>query len=140
MTEPKKNPLQNGQSCKWTADEVLEEAVKAIKKYNIFKMKELWAFVPFSQKLYYSRLDSIKHSEQLLQLKEAINNNKISMKKVLQKKWSKQRNATTEIVLYKLCADKEELDILNNKMSDKEIDVNEAIRAIQAIVANKDKS
>lgn len=47
-------------------------------------------------------------------LKEALENNKKFMKRGLRAKWYTNDNATTQVALYKLLADDEELKRLNN--------------------------
>jgi len=85
-----------------------ELALDAIKKYRLFFIDDLWAYVPYSRPLFYKKgLD--KDDE----IRDAILNSKITTKGELRKKWRDNFNPTTSIALYRLICSDEERDALS---------------------------
>ena len=66
-------------------------------------------------------------------IKDELNKNKIKMKAGLRKKWYMNNNATTQIALYKLISNEDELIRLNNQDITSK---GEAIRPIQITVVD----
>ena len=88
-----------------------ELALKAIKTYRLFFVDDLWAYVPYSRALFYKKcLD--KDDD----IRDAIQNSKITTKGELRKKWRDNFNPTTSIALYRLiCSDEEREALSYNK-------------------------
>jgi DNA-binding transcriptional regulator YbjK len=94
----------------------LEElALKAIKKEKLTWHDEVVAFLPCSRATYYN-----KGLDKLDTIKDAINENKLSMKAQMKHKWFKSENATLQIALMKMIANDDEWDKLNTQKSKNE--------------------
>jgi len=87
---------------------LIDTALKAIKANDLVYLDEVFAFVPYSKALFYS-----KKLEQLDDIKKAINTNKIKIKSGLRKGWRKSDNPSLQIALYKLIGTDDETDRLN---------------------------
>lgn len=86
-------------------------ALDAIKKYRLFFIDDLWAYVPYSRALFYKK--NLYKDEDII---EAIMNSKITTKGELRKKWRDNFNPTTSIALYRLiCSDEEREALSYNK-------------------------
>lgn len=86
-------------------------ALDAIKKYRLFFIDDLWAYVPYSRALFYKK--NLYKDEEII---EAIMNSKITTKGELRKKWRDNFNPTTSIALYRLiCSDEEREALSYNK-------------------------
>lgn len=94
--------------------EIIDQCLKVIEDECIFFIEELLAFVPISKGTFYkwkmNEMDSIKN---------AITQGKIKGKNHLRKKWMQSENATTDIALYKLLADDDEIEKLSSNYTPK---------------------
>lgn len=97
----------------YTKQYIIDKSLEAIEKYKIIFVSEIFAFVPFGKDVFYQ-----KKVDKNDKLKSAIEQNRISVKKGLQKKWYDSDNATTQIALYKLTGTEDERDILNTQKID----------------------
>ena len=96
-------------------DEIIELCLEVIEKECIFFVTELIAFIPISRPLFYQwKLDKLDI------LKDALNNSKVKGKNFLRRKWMENDNATTDIALYKLLADDEEIEKLSSNYTPKD--------------------
>lgn len=93
--------------------ELEKQSLEAIQKHNLFFIQDVVAFLPCNSATFYNH-----ELEQLETIKEALAENRIKTKNGLRAKWYKNDNATTQIVLYKLLADDEELRKLNSQYVD----------------------
>lgn len=87
----------------YTKKYMIKASLEAIKKYNLIFIDEIFAYVPFSRALYY-----VKQLDKLDELNKEILNNKIKIKKSLQKKWHDSSNPITQLALYKLVGTNDE--------------------------------
>jgi len=94
----------------YSKQELEQQALEVIDKENIIFIEDLVTFMPCSAKTFYNH-----ELHKLQTLKDKINNNKIKDKATLRAKWFKSDNATLQVALYKLLANEEELDRLNNR-------------------------
>ena len=85
------------------------QAITAVKEYNLLFINEIFAYVPYSRAQFYN-LQLDKDEE----VRDELNKNKIQTKQALRGRWYKSDNATTQIALYKLIAEEEELRRLTN--------------------------
>jgi len=83
-------------------------ALDAIKEHRLIYIEEVVSFLPCSKETFY--VHKLHESDAI---KKAIMDVKIAGKSDLRKKWSEQRNATTELALYKLYANEEEFNRLS---------------------------
>lgn len=93
----------------------LEESALKILEKN----RDIYFFTDLAMELGYNRqyLYEIGFSpDKNDTLKEALENNKKYIKRGLRNKWYKNDNATTQVALYKLLADDDELARLNNNI------------------------
>ena len=110
--------------------QILTKAIAQAKKYNLYFISDVIAYLPISRQTFYDwKFDKID------KLKGILQDNKICVKVALRKKWQESDNATLNIALYKLVgsnkerrmlADRQEIkhsgnmDI--NKLTDEELD------------------
>lgn len=100
---------------KYDKKKILKQSLDAIHKYKLIFIEEVVAYIPIHKQTFYEYFPI--GSNEMDTIKEAISKNKIDMKAGLRHKWYKNDNATTQIALYKLIANKEEKDALNNNES-----------------------
>ena len=90
-----------------------EEALTVIKKHKIALIDHIWAFTSFCKKTAYN------HSlHELHHIKEELNNNKSKAKNYMLNKWIASPNATLNIAAYRLLAESEEHQKLNQSYID----------------------
>lgn len=94
---------------RYTKKKLEELSLKAIKKEKLTWITEVVAFLPISRQTFYT-----KGLDKLDSIKDAIEQNRLSMKTQMKHKWFKSDNATLQIGLMKLLADDEEWDKLNS--------------------------
>jgi hypothetical protein len=87
---------------------LIDTALNAIKANDLIYLDEVFAFVPYSKSIFYS-----KKLDELDDIKNAINTNKVKTKAALRKNWRYSDNPTLQIALYKLIGTDEETDRLN---------------------------
>ncbi len=92
------------------------KAIELIKKHNLIFIDDITAMLGISTPCFYDhfKVDSKDFNE----LRELLNENKISVKTQLRKKWLDSENATTQMALYKLCSTTEEHKKLQQNYSD----------------------
>ena len=99
-------------ACKtYNTDELLALALKVIEEEQPLFIDEIVSFMPCSRSTFYEY--GLDKSDEL---KQALQASKDKQKSKLRKKWYDGDNATTDIALYKLLANKEERDALNNNI------------------------
>ena len=87
----------------YNKQEMINQSLEAIKKYNLIFLDELFAYVPFSSSTFYNH-----ELEKLENIKKAIEDNKIRIKGGLRKKWYESENFSSQLALYKLAGTDEE--------------------------------
>jgi len=93
--------------------QIYEKALKEVDKNKLIFIEDLIAYLGISKPTFYSYFKV--GSNEFNSIKELIDKNKINIKVGLRSKWYKSENTTAQIALYKLCANEEELERLNNK-------------------------
>lgn len=111
-----------------------QKAIEAIKKNKLIFIEDVCAMIGIAKSTYYDHFK--EGSDDSNELNTILNENKISLKVSLRKKWFDSDNATTQLALYKLCSEPDELkrlstshvdmttngkDINAKKMTDEEI-------------------
>jgi len=87
----------------YNKQEMINQSLEAIKKFNLIFLDELFAYVPFSRATFYNyKLDILDN------IKKAIEDNKIRIKGGLRKKWYDSDNFSSQLALYKLAGNDEE--------------------------------
>ena len=83
-----------------------QKAVEAIKKNKLIFIEDICAMIGVSKNWFYQHfpIDGDDYDE----LSKLLDENKISLKVALRKKWFESDNATTQMALYKLCSTNEE--------------------------------
>lgn len=95
-------------------EKLKKKALKILEKHrDIYFFSDLAVELGLSRQYLYERGFSPDKDDAL---KEALENNKKFVKRGLRAKWYKNDNATTQVALYKLLADDDELKRLNNNI------------------------
>lgn len=89
------------------------QALEAIKENNLMFVTDVPTYLPCSVATFYN-----KKLEELESIKDALERNRSKTKNGLRAKWYKNDNATTQIALYKLLANEDELRKLNSQYMD----------------------
>lgn len=90
--------------------ELEKKALDAIEKYKLFFIKDVAAMIGIDrQTLYTHELDKLDT------IKNALEQNRITVKVGLRKKWFDSDAPATQIALYKLLSDEDELKVLTNR-------------------------
>jgi len=101
--------LEQSEEIKEALRHNMEElALEKIDKHSLYFVEDLTTYLPISRRRFY---DLGLHS--LHTIKEALLANKLRKKAKLRRKWETSGNGTTEVVLYKLLANEDELARLN---------------------------
>jgi len=111
---------------KYNKQEIFKQAKEAIIKYKLIFIEEILGYIPMSKQTLYDYFPV--NSDELDELKNLINTNKLQMKNGLRKKWYDNNNATTQIALYRLLATKEENEALSLNKQDISITNGEVVR------------
>jgi len=106
---------------------VFEQAKDAITKHKLFFMDDVIAFLPCSKPTFYDYFRP--DSNELNELKELMELNRIELKVSLRSKWYKSNAPALQMALYKLIADESELvrlSVFRQDMNndDKNININ----------------
>ncbi len=92
-------------------------SLEAIEKYELLFIEDVIAFLPVGKTTFYQYKMNETNS-----IKEAIHKVKIEAKAFLRKRWKTEDAPATQIALYKILANDEERDALNNNKESKEDD------------------
>lgn len=97
-------------------DKIFEQAKKVAAEKKLIFIEEIVAFLPCDKTTFYRffQIDSNEYNE----IREIIDNNKVSIKVDLRKRWHESDNATLQTCLYKLIANPYELAALTNYKQD----------------------
>ena len=93
-----------------------EKAIEVIKKNRLIFIEDICAMIAISVPCFYShfKIDSNDFKE----LRTLLDENKISLKVAIRKKWFDSDNPTTQMALYKLCSTPEEHKKLQQSYTD----------------------
>ena len=90
----------------YNTEELYQKAIQAIKEHNLFFIEDVVALLPCSKPTFYDHIPV--NSNEFNNLKELIEENRVSEKLKLRKKWSESDNATLQMGLMKLITTDEE--------------------------------
>ena len=93
------------------------KAIEAIKKNNLIFIEDICAMIGIDKATFYRHFEV--ESDNFNDLRKLLDENKISLKVGLRKKWFDSDNATTQMALYKLCS----TDIEHKKLQQNYTDV-----------------
>lgn len=86
------------------------KAIESIKKNKLIFIEDICATIGISKPCFYSHFEV--DSNDFNELSKLLDENKISLKVALRKKWFDSDNATTQMALYKLCSTPHEHKLL----------------------------
>lgn len=93
-----------------------EKAIEAIKKNKLIFIEDIAAMLGINKTTLYNHFPI--DTDDFNELTTLLNENKISLKVSLRKKWFDSDNATTQMALYKLCSTPEEHKKLQQNYTD----------------------
>ena len=85
---------------------ILKDSFELIEKHHLVFMSDVIGLLPVSEKTFYTLFNS--ESQELQDLKNILDKNRISMKSNMRKKWYQSENATLQVALMKLIANDDE--------------------------------
>ena len=85
---------------------ILKDSFELIEKHHLVFMSDVIGLLPVSEKTFYTFFNS--ESQELQDLKNILDKNRISMKSNMRKKWYQSENATLQVALMKLIANDDE--------------------------------
>lgn len=100
----------------YNKEDILQKAKDAVSKYKLIFIEEVVSFIPCSRSTFYEYFPD--GSDGLDELKRLIEDNKVSIKASLRKKWYDSDNATLQMALYKLSSSPEEHKRLSQTYTD----------------------
>lgn len=93
----------------YKTEDMIKQCLEAVEEHGLMFIDEIIAFVPFSKPTFY------KHKlNEVDELKELVNKNRVKTKIKLKKNWAESDNATLQVALYKLIGEPEEYTRLAN--------------------------
>ena len=96
--------------------ELKKKAIEAIKKNKLIFIEDIAAMLGINKTTLYNHFPI--DTDDFNELTTLLNENKISLKVSLRKKWFDSDNATTQMALYKLCSTPEEHKMLQQNYTD----------------------
>ena len=97
--------------------ELEAKALEVISKEKLVFIHEVATFMGISRQTFYDH-----EIDKLDTIKDALNNNKETIKAGLRKKWYDSENATVQIALYKLIGTDDESDRINSQKNKVEVE------------------
>lgn len=85
-------------------EDMIKQTIDAIKKYDLIYISEIFTFVSFSSRAFYS--NELHKKQTIIKELEGI---KIKTKQYLRSEWKKSKSPFLQNQLYKLCANDDEL-------------------------------
>ena len=128
----------------YNKDELKTKSIEAIKKNRLIFVEDICAMIGISKPTFYSHFPV--NLDDFNELSNLLDENKISLKVSLRKKWFDSDNATTQLALYRLCATSDEHRKLNQAYVDHsgtihvpniEVTDNETSDAIKSLFSNE---
>ena len=100
----------------YNKDTLKTKAIDSIKKNKLIFIEDVCATIGISKQCFYDhfKVDTDDFDE----LSKLLEENKISLKVALRKKWFDSDNATTQMALYKLCSTPHEHKLLQQNYAD----------------------
>ena len=92
------------------------KATEAIKKNKLIFVEDICAFIGIDKATFYRHFEV--DSDNFNELRNLLEENKISLKVAMRKKWFDNDNATLQMALYKLCSTDTEHKKLNQNYTD----------------------
>ena len=92
------------------------KAIEVIKKNKLIFIEDICAMLGIAKSTYYEHFPPASNDSN--ELSNLLDENKISLKVGLRKKWYDSDNATTQMALYKLCSTSEEHKKLQQNYTD----------------------
>lgn len=89
-------------------EDLINESVTAIKKYKLFFIEDVVAYISCSKKTFYNH-----KLHELPLIKDSLNKNRIEIKVSMRNKWYNSESATLQIALMKLISSDDEAHRLN---------------------------
>lgn len=105
-------------------DKLKAKAIEVINKNKLIFIEDICAMVGVSKFTYYEKFPV--NSNDYNELSKLLEENKISLKVGLRKKWYDSDNATTQMALYKLCSTTEEHKKLQQSYVDQKTELTNA--------------
>lgn len=102
----------------YKTQDLFEKAQEAIKKHKLFFIDDIIAFLPCSKPTFYEHFPA--DSNQLNELKEMLEQNRIELKVSMRSKWYKSNAPALQMALMKLIASPEELKKLSMQFIESE--------------------
>jgi len=98
--------------------ELINEALAIIPREECVTLEEVWLFMGITRTTAFNyQLNTVD------EIKEAVLQEKIKVKKKLRRRWRDSDNATLQIAEFKLCSDDEELARLNTQKVNADVNV-----------------
>lgn len=91
-------------------EELYQKSLAAIKKHKLLFIEDVAAYVACNKTTLYKHFPP--DSNEMNDLKDAMESNKVAIKVKLRKKWQSSDNSTVQIALYRLVCDNEERRLL----------------------------
>jgi hypothetical protein len=103
----------------YATEELVKLSLKAIEEQECVTIEELSLYLPCSLGTIYSH-----DLHELKEIKEAINKQKVAVKKKMRRNWRNSENSTLQIAEFKLICSDDELDRLNTQRVNTNLTVN----------------
>jgi len=87
--------------------QLYSEALELIQKKNLLFIEDVIALLGISKQTFYSKFKV--RSNELDNIKKNIRNNRVALKTNIRKKWYESDHFSSQLCLYKLCAEEDEL-------------------------------
>ena len=100
---------------------IFEQAKEAIEKYKLFFIEDVVAWLPIGKPSFYEFFPV--DSNEMNEIKDLLERNKIEIKSALRSKWFKGNNPLTQMALYKLIGTEEEYHRIASTKSEVKNDV-----------------
>ena len=108
-------------------DKLKAKAIEVINKNKLIFVEDICAMCGVSKPTFYDRFPV--ESDDFNELSKMLEENKISLKVGLRKKWFESDNATTQMALYKLCS----TEVEHKKLQQNYTDVTSDNKPIQTV-------
>jgi len=112
----------------YRTEELLEKALVAIAKHRLFFIEDVVAYLPCSKPTFYEhKLNEVND------LMQALENNRIEVKVSLRSKWYQSRNPLLQLALYKLIGTEEEYHRIASTKTQSDINLKNEVAPFQPI-------
>ncbi len=99
---------------------IMKTALEKIKKHNLFFIEDVVAYIPISKTTFYEYYPN--ESDDYKKIVEALDENRVSTKVKMRKKWNDSENPTLQIGLMKLIANDQEAHRLNGTKTEVKVE------------------